>query len=186
MSQITKEMLADRIRSVVSHEVKAFLDQMSHEEAAYQAQIEEFKAQAAAATLKSVADAWKSEAKRLEADRPDTSATRRQAAAMAVLFITNELRLPLQLKGAAQEASKPAKAAAEKSGKRMPRAVMQQLLGNLIKAFPADGSFIRIAELAEKTGADISDVRSALLRLKREGKAESNGRKGKGGAWKRK
>ncbi len=186
MSQLTKEQLSDRIRTVLTTELKAFLDQASPEEGAYQAQIEEAKAKAAAETVKVVADAWRQQARQLEAERPDLSAARRREAALAVMIVTNALRLPLELRGTATVAAKPAGKPAKGEGKRMSRAVMQQLVASLFDAFPTNGSWIKISQLAEVVGAEISDVRSALLRLKRENKAESNGQKGKGGAWKRK
>ncbi len=186
MSQLTKEQLSDRIRTVLTHEIKAFLDQSSPEEADYQAKIEEAKAKAAAETVKVVADAWKQQAKQLEAERPDSSVARRRDAALAVMIVTNALRLPLELKGSPAVVAKPAGKAQKGEGKRMPRAVMQKLAANLLAAFPTNGTWIKISQLAETVEAEISDVRSALLRLKRENKAESNGQKGKGGAWKRK
>ena len=123
----------------------------------------------------------------MEASRPDASVARRQEAALAVLIVTNGLRLPLQIKGSAPAEAKAVKAdRAEAGGKRMSRASMRQLLENILKAFPTDGSAIGISELAEKVKASVSDTRSAILRLKRENKVAPNGARGRGGAWIRK
>lgn len=182
---LTKEQLSDRIRQAISADLRAFLEQKSPVEAEHQAKIAQALAQAEAAPFPEIAKAWKEKAKQFAAEKPDQSAARRQEAALALKIVANEFRLPLELRVAAGDAPKSAKSAKE-SGKRMKRSEMQKLLSDLLAAFPTGGAWIRIAELAEKTGADVSDVRSALLRLKREDKVESNGRKGMAGAWKRK
>lgn len=192
MSQMTKEQLVDRIRQALSYELRSFLEQMTSEEQAYQAQIANATAQAEAAPFPEIAKAWKEKAKDLQANKPDLSAGRRQEAALALKVVANEFRLPLELRPSATETTKSAKGAgkgvqaAKESGKRMKRSDMQKLLAAVIAALPADGAWARISELAEKAGASTGDVRSALLRLKREGQAQSNGRKGLAGAWKRK
>ncbi len=113
-----------------------------------------------------------------------------QLVAEATVVVANMLRVPLKLK----DTSPPASAAAAKTatpgspaapGKRTRKstAQMEQEARAVYKALPgASRDFIAKGEIADKVGFDPS---SALLKLKRDGEAESNGVRGAGGGWRK-
>lgn len=112
-----------------------------------------------------------------------------QLAAEAMVVVTNTLRVPLKLKDVNPPASSSAKASAAGSttptGKRARKstAQMEEETRAVYKALPgASRDFVSKGFVADKVGFDPS---SALLKLKRDGEAESNGVRGAGGGWRK-
>ena len=185
MLETPKTALINELNKVMAPAITAFLNELSTEELAYETKINAVRQQIEQASMPEIAKALKSVVKDMEANRPDASAARRQDAALAVLVVTNNFRLPLQMKGAAEMVAKTSAAPAKGGkGSRMTRATMGKLLNAVLAAFPKDHSQIAISEFAEKVKAEVGHVRSALLRLKRENKVAPSGTRGKGSTWK--
>lgn len=107
-------------------------------------------------------------------------------AAEALIHVTNTLRLPVKLKTKTESGlSGGGKAGTPGDGRRFRKTakMLAEETTAVLKALPRSGSaFMPKGEINEKVGFDST---SALLKLKREGQANSNGRRGSGGGWRR-
>lgn len=177
---MSKEALINELQTVIAARVQAFLNAKSDAEAQHDAQMDEVKRRMDAESIPAVKAALKTALKEMEDDRPDASAERRQAAAFAIVHICHGLKLPVALKEAG---TKAAKVEGGEKKQRMSRAETKEI-ADKIHAILVAKKTAKVVELADAVGVDAASIRSALLRLAREGKAVSSGVKGRNGSWK--
>ncbi len=197
---MTKEQLIDSLSKTITPLVDQFASQPSP--AARQAEEERAKLEQQRTSLakaleegspayNAAAAAIEEQLKGLKVDDRTQRKQNLQLAAEAVVVVANMLRVPVKLRDTGSNAAKPASASASASatggggGKRTRKsnAQMEQETNAVLKALPgASRGFVSKADIADKVGFDPS---SALLKLKREGDAESNGVRGAGGGWRK-
>lgn len=187
---MTSNQLVNQIRKAIKGPVEEFLKQPSEaakEQETAKAQIEKAK-QELAKTLggkdnsayKAAAASLDAEAKNTGVDGRSEQAARRREAAAALVEAAGDLKLPVRIKPN-KKTGKPGRPRG--SRKRMTAAEMAGAVDKIHKALPDKKSeFISKSELAKKVGFDPSSV---LLKMKRDGTAVSNGRRGVGGGWRR-
>ncbi len=108
-----------------------------------------------------------------------------QLVAEAMIYVANELRIPLRLKDSGGPSAPASKGKVGSTGKRFRKTAesMKQESDTVLKALPAsNGKFVSKIDLQEKLGFDPT---SALLKLKRDGEAASNGMRGTAGGWRK-
>ncbi len=123
----------------------------------------------------------------LQVSSTDQKKENRRIAAEALIHVTNGLRLPVKLKPKSETGGrKPggrAGTAADGRRNRKTAEVLARETAAVVKALPrAAAAFVPKSDITEKVGFDPT---SALLKLKREGVAVSNGRRGSGGGWRK-
>lgn len=191
---LPKEQLIDRLRSALEPHLKAYLAQKTPHQQEQEKEIERIekvisKEPANSPTLpplqKVVEDI------RAELSRPGINMPLRRDAALAVLAVCNEHRLPLQFKqdqpAKPQVVAKPTQTKGNR--KRVPREEMQAACAAIMKVLPPkdtpDHLCMAKSRVAEKCDLDPKTASSALIKLNREGQATSNGIRGAGGGWRK-
>ncbi|XAM00525.1 hypothetical protein OT109_03875 [Phycisphaeraceae bacterium D3-23] len=191
---LPKEQLIDRLRTALGPQLTTFLAQKTPHQVEQEKEIERIekmiaKEPASSPTLPALEKVV--EDIRQELARPGINMPLRRDAALAVLAVCNEHRLPLQFKQ--DQPAKPAEAAkpAQTKGtrKRVPREEMQAACTEIMKVLPPadtpDHLCMAKSRVAEKCDLDPKTASSALIKLNREGKATSNGIRGAGGGWRK-
>jgi hypothetical protein len=156
------------------------------------AEIEEKKAGAAKLLGEGTA-AYKAAVRALEEDekacKVNESFQRKQNLqlfAEALVYVCNHLRVPVKLKDAGGPTQSAGKSSGGSGGGKRTRKTaeaMQQESDAVLKALPsASGKYVSKADIETKVGFDPT---SALLKLKRDGDAESNGMRGSAGGWRK-
>ncbi|MEM6333794.1 MAG: hypothetical protein AAF823_10700 [Planctomycetota bacterium] len=195
--QLTKERLIDLLRPVMTEPIETYASQKSDkalEAEAEVAKIEQLKEQLGADSpaVKALEEAIST----LAFDPNDDRKARLRDAAVAVVAICNELKVPVEVKRpkpapgtVASPAAAPAAAEKPKKRKRTPPAEIERLALLVRKALPpastSDARCKTIEQISDETGVSKDEVRSALSKLKREGDAESNGFRGPRGGWRK-
>lgn len=197
---MTKEQLSDALLRALQGPVEEFASQPSP--AAKEAATKRAKLEADREKLAKVlgedspgygpaVEAIDSQLKSLKIDDRTQRKQNLQLVAEALIFVTNTLRIPVKLKDTGPARAPAATAAARATDgtastkprtRRSPEA-MQREAAAVLRVLPGAGrAFISKGEIAEKVGFD---PQSALLKLKREGDAQSNGVRGAGGGWRK-
>ena len=190
---MTKEQLIDSLSKVMTPLVEKFAEQPSPDAAAqddHRKELETKREQLAkllgegsstyAAASADITDQLKS----LKVDSRTQRKQNLQLAAEAVVTVANMLRVPLKLRdtGTGRSAS-ASKVSSGGKRARKSNAQMAQETAAVLKALPsAKKDFVAKGVITDKVGFD---PQSALLKLKRDGEAESNGVRGAGGGWRR-
>lgn len=188
---MTKEQLTNEFLRALKDPIKKFTDapseasreveSMEKENASKKKELARVFGGTDSAAYKAAAAELDHEVHSSKPDRRSENAQRRRQIAEALMVVANEHRLPLQLK-------KPVKAGGSgaKGGGRRGRMTREQMNGAVQSVYDAlpekKGEFMAKSELAEKVGFD---PQSVLLKMKREGTAQTNGMRGPGGAWRR-
>jgi hypothetical protein len=195
-SAVTKEQLADQLNKAITPLIEKFIAQPSPEAAdsdEHRSRLEKQKSDAAkvfeegSAALNAAISALEDEIKGLKIDGRTQQKQNRQLASEALIVVTNSLRLPVKLKNTGRGAGRSASASGSAGGSgrrsRKTNEQMEQEANSVLKALPAASKdFVPKATIADKVGFD---PQSALLKLKRDGYAESNGVRGAGGGWRK-
>ncbi|MEM8783445.1 MAG: hypothetical protein AAGE65_11400 [Planctomycetota bacterium] len=186
---MTKEQLIDQFSKSIGPVVEKFAAQPSPAAAELGDQRKKLEKQKADAgkvfdegspAYNAAVAAIEDELKGLKIDDRTQRKQNLQLAAEALVVVANTLRVPVKLKDTGRSS-----AAAAGSGKRARKtnAQMEQEATAVLKALPSSKrDFAPKANITEKVGFD---PQSALLKLKRDGLAESNGVRGAGGGWRK-
>jgi len=190
----SKEQLIDRVRASLSTHLEGYLSQKTAQQQEQEAEIERIQKMIdkepenspTLPALKKVIEGIEH-----ELAKPGMKSPLRRDAALAVLAVCNEHRLPLQFKQdpAAQPAAaaKPVKQKGER--KRIPKEEMEQACVAIMKVLPPadtpDHLCMAKSRVAEKCDLDPKTTSSALIKLNRDGQATSNGIRGAGGGWRK-
>lgn len=191
---LSKEQLIDRIRTAVAPQLETYLAQKTTHQQEQEKEIERIqkliaKEPANSPTLPALQRVI--ETIQNELSKPGINLPLRRDAALAVLAVCNEHRLPLQFKQDAiaqpAAAAKPTRGKGER--KRLPREEMQKACEAIMKVLPPkdtpDHLCMAKSRVAEKCDLDAKTTSSALIKLNRDGKATSNGIRGAGGGWRK-
>ena len=188
---MNQEELSQRLLDQIEDTINEFLDQPSPSAAAnedHREAIEHAKA-GLAKTLGEDSASYRNAVAALEEDAAGSKVPAREQrkenltlAAAALVDAAKSLKLPIQVK-----ATKNGKGGRTRKGsgrrRRMTAAQMQEAVSQVFDALPkGNNTFASRAELSETLGFDPGTV---LLKMKREGSAISNGRRGAGGGWRR-
>lgn len=189
----TKEQLADRLVKAMKKDLEAFIGQQSPEAAEAKAAYEELEKQKAAAAKALGEDsaayagavkAIEKEQSKLDTDDKKGEANNRKHAALALVIAAREFKLPVALRKSATSSG-----SGTGSRSRMSTKELADACEVVLKALPAksvpDDKCKSIGELADATNLDANTVKSALSKMKRDGSAESNGKRGTGGGWRK-
>ncbi|MEM7578212.1 MAG: hypothetical protein AAF328_12150 [Planctomycetota bacterium] len=189
---MTKEQLADQLSKAITPVIEKFVAQPSPAAANVEAErvnLEKQKAGAAkvfdtgSAAYTAAVGAIDEELKGLKIDDRTQRKENLQLAALALVSVANTLRVPIKLKPATGKASSGSSAASGGKRTRKTNAQMEQEANAVLKALPsAKKDFVPKSDIANKVGFD---PQSALLKLKRDDLAESNGVRGAGGGWRK-
>ncbi|MEM9294647.1 MAG: hypothetical protein AAGA57_02505 [Planctomycetota bacterium] len=186
---MTREQLADRLSDMLKPVVERYADQKSAIALRAEAEIQKIEQLKATLGEDSPAVAKLQEAvEMLDYDGTSNRKARLQEASFALVHAANSLGLKVQLRAAGKGRGRaPAAPGAKRT--RMSRADIASAADAILKTLPpkntGDDNCKPKSEIADDTGLPASAVDSALLRLKREGRATSNGRRGAGGGWRR-
>ncbi|MEM9416428.1 MAG: hypothetical protein AAGA29_13270 [Planctomycetota bacterium] len=191
---LSKEQLIDRLRTALGPQLTTYLAQKTQHQMEQEKEIDRIekmiaKEPASSPTLPALRKVV--EEIKQDLSRPGINMPLRRDAALAVLAVCNEHRLPLQLKQ--DQPAKPAAVAkpslTKGNRKRVPREEMQAACEQIMKVLPPsdtpDHLCMAKSRVAEKCGIDPKTASSALVKLNREGKATSNGIRGAGGGWRK-
>ncbi|BAM02749.1 hypothetical protein [Phycisphaera mikurensis] len=189
---MTKEQLSDKIRAALTPLVEDFVAQPSPGANATEEQrvAIERRRQSVRESLGEDDPAYKAASEVLDESLRNLSVSNAsqkkenlRLVAEALVVVTNGLRVPVKLKPKGETRSS---AAAQKTDGRRNRKSSETLAEEtaaVLKALPrASAAFVPKSDITEKVGFDPT---SALLKLKREGNAVSNGRRGAGGGWRK-
>ncbi|MEM9752515.1 MAG: hypothetical protein AAF916_03940 [Planctomycetota bacterium] len=191
---MTKEQLADQLSKSITPVIEKFAAQPSPAAAELGNQrtsLEKQRADAAkvldtgSAAYSAAVAAIDEELKGLKIDDRTQRKQNLQLAAEALVIVANTLRVPVKLKDTGRAAAKSSSGAGSGGNKRSRKsnAQMEQEAAAVLKALPsAKKDFVAKADIADKVGFD---PQSALLKLKRDELAESNGVRGAGGGWRK-
>ncbi|MEM1097986.1 MAG: hypothetical protein AAGH92_04280 [Planctomycetota bacterium] len=191
---MTKEQLADQLSKSITPVIEKFAAQPSPAAAELGNQrtsLEKQRADAAkvldtgSAAYSAAVAAIDEELKGLKIDDRTQRKQNLQLAAEALVIVANTLRVPVKLKDTGRAAAKSSSGAFSGGNKRSRKsnAQMEQEAAAVLKALPsAKKDFVAKADIADKVGFD---PQSALLKLKRDELAESNGVRGAGGGWRK-
>ena len=189
---LSKEQLIDRLRSAIGTHLTTYLDQKTTHQVEQEKEIERIQKLIAKEPENSpTLPALKDVVQKIQAElsRPAINMPLRREAALAVLTVCNEHRLPLQFKQdpAAQPAAASTRPRAER--KRLPREEMQKACTAIMKILPPADTLDHLcmakSRVAEKCDLDAKTASSALIKLNRDGLATSNGIRGAGGGWRK-
>lgn len=189
----TKEQLGDRILKSIQKDVEAFIAQPSPE--AEQAQrefdaLEDQKKTAEkalgtdSAAYKAALKAIEKEQAKLDTEDKKGQQNNRKHAAWAIVYVANHLKLPVMLKKAALGERGGAGARMRMSNAELAD-VAETVLADLPPKSTKDENCKRLTEIGESTNLDSDTIKRALSKLKRDGKATSNGIRGGGGGWRK-
>lgn len=188
---MTKEQLADQLSRAITPIVEKFAAQPSpaaSELSDQRAALEKQKTDAAkvfdenSAAYAAAVSAIDDELKGLKIDDRTQRKQNLQLAAESMVIVANTLRVPIKLKTTGSKASSSSSGGGGKRTRKT-NAQMEQEANTVLKALPsAKRDFAAKADIADKVGFD---PQSALLKLKRDGCAESNGVRGAGGGWRK-
>ena len=118
---------------------------------------------------------------KLEPDIAKLRKQRTQEVSEALVMACNSLRLSVSLKKA-----KHSGASSNGSVQRLPKADLEEACKKILKTLPTkSGKFLNGAHVAEKLDLEPVVLRSALAKLKRDGLAVSNGKKGRAGGYRK-
>ncbi len=193
---MTKEQLIDQLHQAIAPTIEKFAAQPSPEAAQFddhRKKLEKQKADASkvfdegSAAYNAAINAIDEELKGLKVDDRTQRKQNLQLAAEAMVTVGNMLRVPLKLRDTGKITAKAGKWTGSSGGggkrTRKTNEQMEQETQQVLKALPGSKKdFVSKSEIAGKVGFD---PQSALLKLKREGEAESNGVRGAGGGWRR-
>ena len=195
---MTKEQLIDALHKALQGPVEEFSAQPSPAAAAAETQRTQLEADRE--NLKKVlgedspafgpaVTAIDEQLKSLKIDERTQRKQNLQLVAEALIVVSNMLRVPIKLKDTGPVPTKPQAAktasgdAPTKTRTRKSSEEMERESNAVLRALPgASRPYISKGDIADKVGFDPS---SALLKLKREGDAESNGVRGAGGGWRK-
>jgi len=192
-AKLSKEQLIDRLRKDLTSHLDLFLSQKTTEQAEKEAQIDGLNKTIASMSEGSPGvPALQAVIANIQAelDKPGINEPLRKEAAIALIAVCNDFRLPLQLKQAqpAQAIAQPTKSS-RGTRKRLPKEDMQLACDAIIVILPPsdtpDHLCMAKGRVADKTDLDAKTVSSALIRLNRQGLATSNGIRGAGGGWRK-
>ncbi len=183
---MSKEQLTDQIRDAISPLVERYAAQKSQRAIDMEKQAEEIELMRKKLGEDSPAyKALQGAIDMLEADPGADRKQRLEDASLAVVAAGNDLGLKLRLR------RQPGRTAGKTSGRRTRMSsadsadMAEKVLGVLPPPSTKTEKCMSKEDIAQKTGIDSSKLQSVLLRLKREGKAESNGKRGLAGGWRR-
>jgi hypothetical protein len=192
---MTKEQLADSIEQAIAKLVEEFVDQPSPEAKKAQARFDELESDKrkvlqaldeANPAAKAAVSAIESEQQQLDTEDRKSLQNNRRHAAWAMVHAANNLRLPVMLKKTART---PATSNGNASHRRIPAKDIEAAAEKVLKSLPPqstpDERCFDLATITDDTELEKSVVRSALGKLKRDGRAESNGKRGMAGGWRK-
>ncbi|MEM7682339.1 MAG: hypothetical protein AAF288_10330 [Planctomycetota bacterium] len=187
---MTREQLADRLGELLRPVIDRYADQKSALALRAEAEIHKIEQLKTTLGADSPAVAKLQEAvEALDYNGASNRKMRMEEASFALVHAANSLGLKIQLRSAGKGRGRPAGSTGGAKRTRMTRAAIADAAAQILKTLPpkntGDDNCKAKGDIAEDTGLPQSAVDSALLRLKREGKAESNGRRGAGGGWRR-
>ena len=190
---MSRDQLTNSIRDSIKGTVENFISQKSEaaqKAEAERAKLQEFKQQLGEGSLalKGIEKAIRD----LEHDPSADEKVRRQEAAFALVTFANELKLPVQLAKRSRRSSSGTRASRGSSGGgggRMSQDEMERVADAVYDTLPpagtTDDECLSKDEIADQAGVDRSALDSALLKLRRDGKAETNGKRGPSAGWRR-
>ncbi|MCH7490030.1 MAG: hypothetical protein IID05_04970 [Gemmatimonadetes bacterium] len=118
---------------------------------------------------------------RLEPDTASLKKKRIQEVSQALVMACNNLRLPVSVKKAKRSGG-----SSDGSVGRLPRAELEAACQKILKTLPSkSGKYLNGAEVAKNVDLTPVVLRSALSKLKRDGLAVTNGKKGMAGGYRK-
>ena len=118
---------------------------------------------------------------KLEPDVARLRKQRTQEVSEALVMASSSLRLSVALKK-----TKHSSGSSNGSVQRLPKEQLEEACQKILKSLPSkSGKFLNGADVAEKVDLTPVVLRSALAKLKREGLAITNGKKGRAGGYRR-
>ena len=189
---MTQEELSQQLLSQIEDTINEFLDQPSPSAARgedHREAIESAKAGLAktlgedSASYRNAVAALEDDAASVEVSAKEQRKENLVLAAAALVDAAKELKLPVQVKQT--KGGKPGRGGRGSGGRRrrMTASEMNDAVEKVFNALPKGANtYVSRNELREEVGFDPGSV---LLKMKREGSAISNGRRGAGGGWRR-
>ncbi len=195
---MTKEQLADQLQPAITKLITDFVAQKSPESQKAQEALdalEEDKAKVIRAlggadspAAKAAIAAIQKQQDSLTLDPSKDQMHNRRHAAWALVHAANNLKLPVRLREDTRRSQGPAPTA-ERQRSRITKADLTAATDAVYRVLPPAGTrdtdCLAVDAIATASGLDKDLTRSALGKLKRDGRAESNGRRGPGGGWRR-
>lgn len=192
---MTKEQLSDKLRAAISPLIEDFSAQPSPGSSANEEKRKEIEERREILrkglgeddpAYRAASDVLNQALDGLKLSESQQRKENLRIAAEALIHVTNTLRMPMKLKTKAESGLGAAsKAGTSTDGRRFRKTAkaLAEETAAVMKILPrSNAGYMSKGEINEKVGFDAT---SALLKLKREGEANSNGRRGSGGGWRK-